>query len=405
VWLGKVSYGLYLVHWPVFVLLRQHGWDLTTWGGAAVALAITLVITLASYWWLERPARLANWTPAHTGRVALATSCAVLAGVIVVPVSRGFLEADTKVLHAAAIDPAAPAAAFVRSVTTTTTTTTATTTTTTTVAGTGTSTTGLVASNGPAVTSTSAATTTTVGEVVLPVPPAPSRPVRVLVVGDSTAFYVGQGMAAWAVEHPQHAQVDLLWCQGCGFILDGSITSYDAARFVKNSNTLIRDTLPQKVGALHPDVVVLMVTIDDIADRSWDMGEGVLTPADPRFRERMRAQYQALTDSMLAMGVPNVVWVVPPVPHSQFKTADLGEPDRYQVQHDVIRQVVRDTVVPSGVVVTTCDLDQWFRQAGHDRDESWRPDGTHLTEESAGQVAERWLGPWLVATALGAPPG
>jgi hypothetical protein len=308
-------------------------------------------------------------------------SAAVLAAVLAVPVSRGFLEADQDLLDRASIDTAVPTETLAR---------------TTTVPPT------LPATTLPATTlpaTTLPATSTTVGEVVLPLPPAPNRPIRMLVVGDSTAFYVGQGLAAWAVDHPQHAQTDLLWCQGCGFVLDGTITSFDAAPFVQNSNDVVRRQVPDAVARLHPDVVVLMTTIDDIADRRWSMEEGVLTPFDPRFRERVREQYAALTASLVDAGVPTVVWVVPPVPTSVFDTADLGDRDRYLVQHDVIREVAADAVA-SGAVVKVAEMATWFEEAGHVGDETWRPDGTHLTEQSAAWLAERWLGPWLVTAAL-----
>ncbi len=384
VWVGKVSYGLYLLHWPVFVLLRQHGWDTTTWGGALVAVSITTVLTAASYAFLERPVREARWSPARTARTAAVATAALLAVVLAVPIGRGFLEADQDLLDRASIDTGAPSATLVRATTVppTVTTVPVTTVPVTTVPGT-----------------TILATTTTVGEVVLPLPEAPNRPVRVLVVGDSTAFYVGQGLAAWAVAHPQHAQTDLLWCQGCGFVLDGTITSFDAAPFVQNSNDVVHRQVPETVARVHPDVVVLMTTIDDIADRRWTAEEGVLTPFDPLFRARMHDQYAALTASLVAAGVPTVVWVVPPIPSSVFDTADLGERDRYLVQHDVIRQVAAEAVA-AGSVVKVAELSTWFEDAGHDRDDTWRPDGTHLTEESATWVAERWLGPWLVESAL-----
>ncbi|MEY4175999.1 MAG: hypothetical protein RI900_3164, partial [Actinomycetota bacterium] len=143
---------------------------------------------------------------------------------------------------------------------------------------------------------------------------------------------------------------------------------------------------------------VLMTTIDDVADRAWDMAEGTLTPRDPRFRERMRTQYERVTRSVLAAGVPQVVWVVPPVPTSYFETSDLGERDRYLVQHEVIREVAE--AAPGAVV---CEMDEWFVQAGLTDDDTWRPDGTHLNERSAGWLVERWLGPWIIRTALGLP--
>ena len=143
-----------------------------------------------------------------------------------------------------------------------------------------------------------------------------------------------------------------------------------------------------------------MTTVDDVADRIWSDAEGVLTPRDPLFRVRMYSQYLELTRSLLRQGVATVVWVVPPVPNTQFQTADLGETDRYLIQHDVIREVVA-AAAADGDHVVACEMASWFHDAGHDLDTTWRPDGTHLTEQSAGWMVDRWLAPWLITTALG----
>ncbi|MBU6316235.1 MAG: acyltransferase, partial [Acidobacteria bacterium] len=118
---GKVSYGLYLFHWPVFTLLRQHGWRLDEAGPAALALAITAAVTTVSYTLLERPVRAAAWAPRRTAVSAAVAGVAVLAAVLVVPVQRGFLEADTGTLDAASIDTGAPAETLARATTTTST--------------------------------------------------------------------------------------------------------------------------------------------------------------------------------------------------------------------------------------------------------------------------------------------
>ena len=47
------------------------------------------------------------------------------------------------------------------------------------------------------------------------------------------------------------------------------------------------------------------------------------------------------------------------------------------------------------------ELHRWMVEGGHDVDESWRPDGTHLTEESATLIAEMMLGASLVNDAGG----
>ena len=181
------------------------------------------------------------------------------------------------------------------------------------------------------------------------------------------------------------------------FVLDGRITSFDGSRFLETSRTRFLDELPALVDAFEPDVVVLMVTIADIADREWDAAEGTLTPRDQRFARRLHDAYSSIDALVRAHGGPTIVWVVPPVPATYFATADLGEADRYEVQHRIIRNVA----AAAGSAV--CDLDGWFRAAGADRDEWWRPDGTHLTDTSARRLVDEWLGPWIVRSALGLP--
>ena len=205
--------------------------------------------------------------------------------IAVMPATRGFLEPDREVLDAAAIDIDAPPVPLQAA-------------------------TSSVAVDGAVAVAAAGPVKTSSGAVL---PPAPNRPVRIMVVGDSTAFYLGQGLAAWAGDHPQHAQVDVLYCQGCGFILDGTITSFEAASFVAQSRVVVQQEMLEHIAAVQPDVVVLMSTVNDIANRQWDAAEGVLTPADPRYRARMVAAYGAVTDSVLAAGVPHLVWVNPPI--------------------------------------------------------------------------------------------
>jgi hypothetical protein len=66
-----------------------------------------------------------------------------------------------------------------------------------------------------------------------------SRPVRFMTGGDSTAFYVGQAFAVWALDHPQYATSDLLWRQGCGLLRAGAVTIWDDTTFSARSREML----------------------------------------------------------------------------------------------------------------------------------------------------------------------
>ena len=81
-WIGTISYGIYLWHWPIFVYLNQAR---TGWSQPGLDLArvgLTLIVATASYYLVERPIRqhkLRGWP-----RFALAPIAAVVTAAIVV---------------------------------------------------------------------------------------------------------------------------------------------------------------------------------------------------------------------------------------------------------------------------------------------------------------------------------
>ncbi|MEY2754519.1 MAG: hypothetical protein RJB65_877, partial [Actinomycetota bacterium] len=86
-WLGRVSYGVYLYHWPVFAVLDADrvGADGVTL--LAVRLAVTLLVAAASYRWLEEPirhgVRASSWAP----RAVAVRGVAGLAALVVLAVA------------------------------------------------------------------------------------------------------------------------------------------------------------------------------------------------------------------------------------------------------------------------------------------------------------------------------
>ncbi len=118
--IGLVSYGLYVYHWPVFVLVDRQRWDLPFVVILGIKLAITVALTMASYFLVEQPIRRARRVPVRrTLGLGLAATALVASLVVFVPQPTKFYAVDTAAAAQAAID-TAPAVALVPLATSTT---------------------------------------------------------------------------------------------------------------------------------------------------------------------------------------------------------------------------------------------------------------------------------------------
>jgi peptidoglycan/LPS O-acetylase OafA/YrhL len=80
--LGTISYGIYLWHWPIFVYLTAARTGLSTAPLDIVRIALTLLISTASYYLIEQPIRRANFRSWY--RFWLAPVAGVAAAVLLV---------------------------------------------------------------------------------------------------------------------------------------------------------------------------------------------------------------------------------------------------------------------------------------------------------------------------------
>ncbi len=79
VWLGELSYSLYLWHWPVLALLRYcTGSQVLDMPSSLLFLALTLLLATLSFYWVEIPLRV------HQIRLKQALGYSVLAGAALV---------------------------------------------------------------------------------------------------------------------------------------------------------------------------------------------------------------------------------------------------------------------------------------------------------------------------------
>ncbi|MCU1369877.1 MAG: putative acyltransferase [Ilumatobacteraceae bacterium] len=354
--LGAISYGVYLFHWPIFTLVDEA--RLGRGGAALLAarLGLTLAVAVASYFLLERPVRLSRRSPRPT---------LVAGGVVTLAV---LLIALTLPENAPVIDTAGSAAAE-------------------------------AAITGRRIGDVDVAAS---DEAVPPegwrVPvltaPRTDRPVRILVVGDSTAKATGGGLARWAAANPDRAQVTIKGQAGCGFVQGGTRVFPQGDQAIPDEcDAYVDEVIPAKVAELQPDVVMAMTTAWDVINQRFE-GTGPEAPMDPEYRHRIEAGLAEATDAMLAAGAPQVVWIAEPTVDPIWNP--VHSPQEERERHAVLHDTMGALAAQHPDQVAVADLAWWIDQAGLATDHGARPDGVHLSASAAERLATDWLGPVLV---------
>jgi len=87
--LGLVSYGVYLWHWPIYIVLDQSRAHLGGWPLLALRCAVTFAVAAVSYRFVEQPIRrgAGSWPTARRLSLAFTTAVAVVVAVLLATVS------------------------------------------------------------------------------------------------------------------------------------------------------------------------------------------------------------------------------------------------------------------------------------------------------------------------------
>ncbi len=248
---GELSYGLYLWHWPVFVLLSPQRVGLTGWALLAVRAATALVAAALSKRLVEDPVRFtANWARARIGAVSLiAVSTAIAALWIVVPRP----SAAPAAFAVTAVAVPLPTLARVPSTT-------------------GAPMTTQAAPSTAAVATTEPPTSTTA-------PALWAATSRVLMLGDSVAY--DEWPAVAAAMKASHLTITQSVEPGVGLL---------------DVNSTWSTTLARVITKAHPDLVIYQASL-------WDFGSV----------DEQRAAYEVFTDLVLAHGARLALITEPPV--------------------------------------------------------------------------------------------
>jgi peptidoglycan/LPS O-acetylase OafA/YrhL len=386
-WIGMISYGLYLWHWPIYLTVSTSRTGLEGTTLFVVRVLLTFAVAIASYFLVERPVRRGNFSAkvAWAGGLTAVTVVIVLLFVVTdgavsqVPTN---LSATSAGLSSGPAPPTLPADAA-------TPTPGAEPTIAQDIAASGNFT---VPTDGhddsPRLGSAGAADTHLVSADVLP----PDYR-RVLYAGDSVMWSLGLGMTP-DIAHRLHVAVGNTGVYECG-LTEGPARGKNG--FVRTPGTGFGcdwpDQWPEYVSRFRPDVTVLMPAAWEVLDRQvggqWlDFG----TPAADRY---LRDQIKKAVAVLTAQG-GKVVFMSSP-PFAVDPMADDYTPwtsdDAWRVAHvnDVVAKTVKG--MPN---VAQLDFASYYCPNGSCGDSRW--DGVHFQRAAAAQLDE-WLLPRVLAAA------
>jgi hypothetical protein len=207
----------------------------------------------------------------------------------------------------------------------------------------------------------------------------------------------GAGLVAWAAANPELAQVEIVAEPGCGFVRGGEVMVLEWTPVGDRCDEWLEETLPSRVEALAPDVVMMMTTSWDVLDRRWPE-TGEVLPTDPPYRERIVRDLADVSDRVVGSGSQKVVWVREPIPNVYWWGSGQAQED--PVRHAEIYAAMDAAAESSEGRVVVVDLPGWLREHGLDVDQDARPDGVHWSPEASLRIADEYLAEQLIRVAL-----
>jgi peptidoglycan/LPS O-acetylase OafA/YrhL len=282
-YLGSISYGLYLWHLPLFVVINHQRTGLTGWPLFGVRFVITLAVASASFYLVERPVRIGSLTGGLRGALlapgaAALAAVTVLASTIAPSAGASVAQSSLRPLPATAIDGTVPSSLV-------------------------------------------------------------DAPVRVLLVGDSTALTLGFGLSEASQQTKYHMTIldeGILGCgvaQGTTYTNDGvpgAILGYpcmpDPSRgrcppggiFSRDQNVPCQEwpsAWQAWIKEFQPNVVVLLAGGSEVYDRVYrGRTTNILNPA---FASYVRSELQKAVRVATSQGAVMVLMTAPCYDHGE----------------------------------------------------------------------------------------
>ncbi|MHC9294918.1 acyltransferase family protein [Mycobacterium sp. LTG2003] len=336
--LGAISYGVYLWHWPIFLILNGERTGLTSWSLLALRCAATIAVSWLSWWLIEQPVR--RWRPQHVPMLPLAAATVATAAVVTMTV----MPVTTR--------PSEPA--------------------------------------GPDVMSTALTQADVGAEVPVPIgaPPVRRDPgtQTVAVFGDSVAWT----LMRYLPKTPGFSFSDYTTI-GCGIARGGPYRSAGETLNQKPECDTWPERWSQRIKHDRPDTVLLMIGRWEIVDR---MRGGEWTHiGDDDYDKYLRGELQRALDILGSTGARVVVTTAPYTRRGERADGSLYPEDR-PARVEEWNSLLRD-VVGKRPNVSVLDFNAKLNPDG---EYATRVDGIRMRSDGVHPTAEavKWLTPWLV---------
>jgi len=419
---GRISYGLYLYHWPIYLLVDSEragslfGVErVTGWSLLAVHLTLTLVVSVLSFHLIEQPFVKRRWPFTFAELKPVMVAFAGASAVVVI--LSGLLVAHTRRPPEIQqiLVPAVAASTADQD---------------TEVESTGSDHTDLpeesaesetprddssdgdalsgVPDEDPIAEADEAPTEAPEGEAPGQEPVA-AGPLRILTVGDSVMAQLGDALVEWTLDNLDAGVIVFDEAHiGCGTVRfglkrvpggeEGPVGDLCSNWAVPVDPELVSQpevvSWTTVVEVFAPDVVISHVSPWDITDRlipgvardEWtNIGE-------PAFDEYAASEYGAAIELLTSTGAE--LYLLEGAEHNRPITAQ-NTPERVAL----LNQLVTAVAAESDAAVTMVDYPGWIGEVGSDRELNLRDDGLHLSREGLVEAVD-----WLLFEILGLDP-
>jgi peptidoglycan/LPS O-acetylase OafA/YrhL len=367
-YVGQISYGLYIWHWPLFLWVDNARTGLTGTPLFLVRVLVTFVVAVASFHLVERPIRRGTFLRQWRAWVAVPSAAAVVVVATVAATTGTTAVASTTI----------PGSIGIPSSTPTTTSTT-----------------------GPAT-----------GPSTGPAAQANHPPVRVLLFGDSVALTLGLGLGSTAPEAKYGYLLADKGILGCGVVMGPGVELLGARDLTPPAcdgspsapNTpLEKQPWPVQwtvsMNAVKPNVVVVLAGRWEVADREFD---GTWTNIlDPKYAAYVKSQLDYASRLVTSTGAHMVFLTAPCTDEGEQPDGapwPEDNPARVAEFNRLVREVVAEHPKTDSVVdlyAAVCPRHK-FTSTVHGVVVRG-PDGVHFTPDAGAALAGQLMPPIVAA--------